>query len=121
MQFSKLSRSIKQISTHVLAIFMGVMLTVTSLRVLPSAAEPGPNPVTEASAKVMQKSSPATTAISSQSFVTAAVNRVGASVVRIDTEKQLLAAMIRSWKILFSGGFLVIAFPNSRPRNSYGV
>jgi hypothetical protein len=43
MRFFQMSRSIQQLSTHVLAILMGVILTVTSLRVLPSAAEPGPN------------------------------------------------------------------------------
>ena len=46
MRFSQMSRSIRKLSTHILAIFIGVMLTFTSLRVLPSAAEPGPNPVT---------------------------------------------------------------------------
>jgi len=115
MQFSKLSRSIKQISTHVLAIFMGVMLTVTSLRVLPSAAEPGPNPVTEASAKVMQKSSPATTAISSQSFVTAAVNRVGASVVRIDTEKTITRRNDPIMEDPFFRRFFGDSFPQQSP------
>jgi hypothetical protein len=47
MQFPKISPSIRQLSTHILAIFMGVLLTVTSLRVLPSVAEPAPNPVTD--------------------------------------------------------------------------
>ncbi len=115
MRFSKLSRSIKQISTHVLAIFMGVMLTVTSLRVLPSAAEPGPNPVTEASAKVMQKSSPATAAISSDSFVTTAVNRVGASVVRIDTEKTITRRNDPIMEDPFFRRFFGDSFPQQSP------
>ena len=89
MRFFQMPRSIRQLSTHVLAIFMGVVLTVTSLRVLPSAAEPGPNPVTESFTQVAQKPSSATAVIGSHSFVTAAVNRVGAAVVRIDTERTI--------------------------------
>ena len=89
MRFFQMPRSIRQLSTHVLAIFMGVVLTVTSLRVLPSAAEPGPNPVTESFTQVAQKPSSATAVIGSHSFVTAAVNRVGAAVVRIDTERAI--------------------------------
>ncbi len=80
MQIFKLPRSIRQVSTHVLAILLGVLLTVTSLEVLPSQAEPAP-------ALVAQKSSPA--AIGNSSFVTAAVNRVGSAVVRIDTERTI--------------------------------
>ncbi|MFM9161051.1 MAG: serine protease, partial [Dolichospermum sp.] len=89
MRFPKISLSIRQLSTHILAIFMGVMLTVTSLRVLPSVAEPGPNPVTESLTKVAQKPSSAAAAIGSHSFVTTAVNRVGSAVVRIDTERTI--------------------------------
>jgi Do/DeqQ family serine protease len=82
MQIFKLPRSIRQVSTHVLAIFLGVLLTVTSLEVLPSQAEPAP-PL------VPQKSSPVAAAIGNSSFVTAAVNRVGPAVVRIDTERTI--------------------------------
>ena len=89
MRFFPMSRSIRQLSTHLVAIFMGVMLTVTSLLVLPSAAEPGPNSVTESFTKVAQKSSPAAAVIGSHSFVTAAVNRVGSALVRIDTERTI--------------------------------
>jgi hypothetical protein len=39
MKFAKLPRSIRQISSHVLAIALGVLLTVSSLRVLPSQAD----------------------------------------------------------------------------------
>lgn len=115
MRFSKLSRSIKQISTHVLAIFMGVMLTVTSLRVLPSAAEPGPNPVTEASAKVLEKSSPATNAIGSHSFVTTAVNRVGSAVVRIDTERTVSRRNDPMMEDPFFRRFFGDSFPQQSP------
>ena len=89
MQFPKISPSIRQLSTHILAIFMGVLLTVTSLRVLPSVAEPAPNPVTDSLTKVAQKPSSAAAAIGGHSFVTTAVNRVGSAVVRIDTERTI--------------------------------
>ncbi|MBD2252407.1 HhoA/HhoB/HtrA family serine endopeptidase [Nostoc parmelioides] len=91
MLFSKLSRSIRQLGTHVLAIFIGVVLTVSSLRVLPLQAEPAPNPSTTGSAPelVAQRQSPVTAAIGNSSFVTAAVNRVGSAVVRIDTERTI--------------------------------
>jgi S1-C subfamily serine protease len=82
MQIFKLPRYIRQVSTHVLAVLLGVLLTVTSLEVLPSQAEPAP-------ALVAQKSSPAAAAIGNSSFVTAAVNRVGSAVVRIDTERTI--------------------------------
>lgn len=115
MRFSKLSRSIKQISTHVLAIFMGVMLTVTSLRVLPSAAEPGPSPVTEPSAKVLEKSSPAMNAIGSHSFVTTAVNRVGSAVVRIDTERTVSRRNDPMMEDPFFRRFFGDSFPQQSP------
>lgn len=87
---SKLPRSIRQLSTHVLAIILGVLLTVGTLRVSPSQAEPAPSSVAAESPQlVAQRQSPATAAIGSSSFVTAAVNRVGSAVVRIDTERTI--------------------------------
>jgi Do/DeqQ family serine protease len=87
MRFSKLPRSIKQISTHILAIVVGAVLTVSSLRVLPSSAEPRPSIGNESPITVAQKPSAAGSVIGSESFVTAAVNRVGPAVVRIDVER----------------------------------
>ncbi|BAZ11004.1 peptidase S1 and S6 chymotrypsin/Hap [Calothrix sp. NIES-4071] len=90
MRFSKLPRSLRQFGTHVLAILMGVMLTVGTLSVSPSIASPVPS---DSSAPelmpelVAQRPSTANTAIGNSSFVTAAVNRVGSAVVRIDTER----------------------------------
>ncbi|MFH7028963.1 MAG: HhoA/HhoB/HtrA family serine endopeptidase [Heteroscytonema crispum UTEX LB 1556] len=90
MLFPKLPRSIRQLSTHVLAVVLGVVLTVSTLQVLPSQAEPAPNSVTLDSPQLLaQRPSPATAAIGSSSFVTAAVNRVGSAVVRIDTERTI--------------------------------
>jgi Do/DeqQ family serine protease len=90
MRFSKLPRSIRQLGTHVLAIALGVMLTVSSLHVLPSQAEPAPlTAAGDAPELIAQRQSPVNAAIGSSSFVTAAVNRVGTAVVRIDTERTI--------------------------------
>ncbi len=89
MRFSKLPRSIRQFSTHVLAIVLGVVLTVSTLRVSPSHAESlSPNPVS-ASPQIVAQQQVAKAPIVSNSFVTAAVNRVGPAVVRIDTERTI--------------------------------
>ncbi|MFQ4141241.1 HhoA/HhoB/HtrA family serine endopeptidase [Chlorogloeopsis sp. ULAP02] len=94
MRFSHLPRSIRQFTTHVLAVILGVVLTVGTLRVSPSQAEPAPNPITaDTSQLVAQRQSPAAAAIGSSSFVTAAVNRVGKAVVRIDTERTVTRRM----------------------------
>ncbi|MCC5646190.1 trypsin-like peptidase domain-containing protein [Nostoc sp. CHAB 5824] len=90
MRFPKSSRSLRQFSTHVLAIALGVLLTVSTLQVLPSQAEPAPTVTAkDTSQLIAQRQSPATAAIGSSSFVTAAVNRVGTAVVRIDTERTI--------------------------------
>ncbi|MEI6446172.1 MAG: HhoA/HhoB/HtrA family serine endopeptidase [Nostocales cyanobacterium ELA583] len=115
MRFSQMSRSIRQLSTHIVAIFMGVMLTVTSLRVLPSAAEPGPNPVTESSTILVKKPSSATAVIGSHSFVTAAVNRVGSAVVRIDTERTITRRNDPMMEDPFFRRFFGDSFPQQSP------
>jgi len=87
MRFSKFPRSIRQLSTHVLAVILGVVLTVSTLRVSPSQAETlSPNLVSATPQIVAQRSEPKAT-IAPNSFVTTAVNRVGSAVVRIDTER----------------------------------
>lgn len=90
MRFSLLTRSVRQVATHALALILGVLLTVGTLRVLPSQAEPAPSSVTDDTKPqlVAQRQSPAA-AIGNSSFVTAAVNRVGKAVVRIDTERTI--------------------------------
>ncbi|MBE8967939.1 trypsin-like peptidase domain-containing protein [Nostocales cyanobacterium LEGE 12452] len=90
MRFPKKSRSLRQLTTHVLAIALGVVLAVSTLQVLPSQAEPAPTRTAgETSNLIAQRQSPASAAIGSSSFVTAAVNRVGSAVVRIDTERTI--------------------------------
>ncbi|UKO97720.1 HhoA/HhoB/HtrA family serine endopeptidase [Nostoc sp. UHCC 0870] len=91
MRFTKLPRSIRQLGTHVLAIILGVALTFSSLRVLPSQAEPAPSSSTTVDVPelIAQRQPPAVTAVGNSSFVTAAVNRVGSAVVRLDTERTI--------------------------------
>jgi S1-C subfamily serine protease len=94
---------------------MGVTLTFTSLRVLPSAAEPGPSPVTESFIEVAQKPSPAAAVIGSHSFVTAAVNRVGSAVVRIDTERTITRRSDPMLEDPFFRRFFGDSFPQQSP------
>jgi S1-C subfamily serine protease len=86
MRLGKIMQYIRQLSTYVLAIVIGVFLS-GGLRVLPSQADPVPQ------ATISQiPTPPAPTqkaAIQPNSFVTAAVNRVGQAVVRIDTERTI--------------------------------
>jgi S1-C subfamily serine protease len=92
MRFSKPPWSMRQFGTHVLAIILGVVLTVGTWQVLPSQAETAPNPVnTDTGQLVPQRQSPANAAIGNSSFVTSAVNRVGSAVVRIDTERTVVS------------------------------
>jgi len=65
------------------------VLTFSTLRVLPSQAEPAPKPPTANTPELLTQRSPASATIGSSSFVTAAVNRVGSAVVRIDTERTI--------------------------------
>jgi S1-C subfamily serine protease len=77
------SEFIGQLSKRMLAIFLAAMLMVSGLWVLPVQAETLPDQV------ITQKPSAAGAAIGKHSFVADAVNRVGNSVVRIDTEKTI--------------------------------
>ena len=82
MGFSKVPRSIRRLSSNMLAIILSVVL-ITSVQVGASRAEPAPTVI------VTQRQSPAAAAVGNSSFVTAAVNRVGAAVVRIDIERTI--------------------------------
>jgi S1-C subfamily serine protease len=109
MKISQLPWSIRQLTTHVIAIFMGVLLTVTSLQVLPSQAEPAPDSV------IAQKLSPAVAAVGSSSFVTAAVNRVGSAVVRIDTQRTITRRIDPMIEDPFFRRFFGDSFPQQSP------
>ncbi|NHC33515.1 HhoA/HhoB/HtrA family serine endopeptidase [Scytonema millei] len=86
MRLGKIMQYMRQLSSYVLAIVIGVFLS-GCLQVLPSQADPVPQ------ATISQVPTPPTptqkAAIQPNSFVTAAVNRVGQAVVRIDTERTI--------------------------------
>lgn len=90
MRFSELLVSMRRISTYVLVIFLGVVLAAGTMLVSPTQAEPAPVKVSLDSPQLIaQRQSAASAAIGTSSFVTAAVNRVGSAVVRIDTERTI--------------------------------
>jgi len=112
MKFTYFSKSIRQLSTHLLAIIVGVLLSVNSISVLPSQAEPAPTTSVD-SQLIAQKSSSAT-AIGGSSFVTAAVNKVGMAVVRIDTERTVSRRLPEPF---LEDPFFRRFFGDSLPRN----
>ncbi|NEO75290.1 HhoA/HhoB/HtrA family serine endopeptidase [Moorena sp. SIO4G3] len=86
MSSTKFSIWLRSISNYLLAILLGVLLTVGVYRVSPSKAAPVPSTDSVTPPLIAQQlliPQPAT----NSSFVTAAVNRVGSAVVRIDTER----------------------------------
>ncbi|PAX51203.1 HhoA/HhoB/HtrA family serine endopeptidase [Brunnivagina elsteri] len=120
MRFSKLPRSMRQLGTHVLAIILGVVLTVGTFQVQPSQAETAPISVANAVLNsdseqlLSQRQSPATAAVGNSSFVTAAVNRVGNAVVRIDTERTVVSR--RTADPFFDDPFFRRFFGDSSPQ-----
>lgn len=120
MGFSKLPRSMRQLTTHLLAILMGVVFAVSTFRVLPSQAEPAPAVSTTDSGELLaQRQSPAAAAIGNRSFVTAAVKRVGQAVVRIDTERTVVSRQRRMDPLFddpFFRDFFGDSFPQQPPR-----
>ncbi|HYW22458.1 MAG TPA: HhoA/HhoB/HtrA family serine endopeptidase [Nodularia sp. (in: cyanobacteria)] len=117
MQFSQISSSIRQFSSYVLALIIAVTLTFSTWNVLPSQAEPAPDSetVTDVSDITVQRQSPANAAIGSTSFVTAAVNRVGTAVVRIDTERTITRRMDPFMEDPFFRRFFGESFPQQLP------
>ncbi|MDZ8024025.1 MAG: HhoA/HhoB/HtrA family serine endopeptidase [Nostoc sp. SerVER01] len=116
MRFPKFPRSMRQLSTHVLAIALGIVLTISTLQVLPSQAEPAPiAPAVDSSEIIAQRESPATSAIGSSSFVTAAVNRVGTAVVRIDTERTITRRIDPFFQDPFFRRFFGDSYPQQIP------
>ncbi|MDJ0574381.1 MAG: HhoA/HhoB/HtrA family serine endopeptidase [Xenococcaceae cyanobacterium MO_234.B1] len=79
--------SLRQVGTHTLAVVLTLVLTVTGLRSFPQILSPllpvdNSDIVTEPSISSLSADNP-------DNFVVAAVKRVGASVVRIDTERTI--------------------------------
>ncbi|WP_424103443.1 HhoA/HhoB/HtrA family serine endopeptidase [Moorena producens] len=86
MSSTKFSIWLRSISNYLLAILLGVLLTVGVYRVSPSKAAPVPSTDSVTPPLIAQQLLSPQQA-SNSSFVTAAVNRVGSAVVRIDTER----------------------------------
>lgn len=88
MRLNNFSLLLGKISTYLLAIVLGALLTVSIYRVSPSQAEPAPVSETDTPTLLAQRQ-PVPTSATHSSFVTAAVDRVGPAVVRIDTERTI--------------------------------
>ena len=88
----KKSRFLGKVASHIMALFLGVILTFSSMRVMSSEADtlplksisPAKNNTTIALQENKQTQAPAPT---STSFVSKAVAKTGPAVVRIDTER----------------------------------
>ncbi|AFZ04072.1 HhoA/HhoB/HtrA family serine endopeptidase [Calothrix sp. PCC 6303] len=88
MQIPKLTHSIRQFRSKMLALSISVVFIAGTISVLPVQAQLVTN-TTNTAQITSQKPSAATAAIGNSSFVTSAVNRVGPAVVRIDTERTI--------------------------------
>lgn len=83
-----------QLASHLVALLLGVLITFGGVRVMSSSAEPAPLPVpaqspTDSELTIAQAAS----VESPRRFVSAAVNRTGPAVVRIDTERTVTRQM----------------------------
>ncbi len=99
----KARRSWQQLTTHAIALAMGMVMTLGSLRVLPAWAAPLDDALPKASgteaapiqlaqrSPISPKAAPTLAAVSptGHSFVADAVQKIGPSVVRIDTERTI--------------------------------
>jgi len=89
MRLTKFFLFLRQTSTYLLAIVLGGVLTGGFYGVLPSQASPAPTTELLAQTQVQAQRQPITESAIGGSFVTAAVDRVGSAVVRIDTERTI--------------------------------
>ncbi|MEA5582918.1 HhoA/HhoB/HtrA family serine endopeptidase [Nodularia harveyana UHCC-0300] len=116
MRFSQESGFVRKLSFYLLSVILAVALTVSSFHVLPSQAEPAPSIGADADVSdITVPKSPANAAIGSTSFVTAAVNRVGTAVVRIDTERTITRRMDPFMEDPFFRRFFGDGFPQQLP------
>ena len=89
-----------KVASHAIALFLGVILTFSTIRVMSSQADtiPGNDELNSKNNLVTLKTEPqlqaqAPVASDSSSFVAAAVAKTGAAVVRIDTERTVATQM----------------------------
>ena len=84
MNFSKF---LQKFGTHIIALLLGGIITFSSMQVLSSPLKSFPDSPTEDQSNNELTLAATTPLTSADSFVSAAVNRTGAAVVRIDTER----------------------------------
>ncbi|MGD1939359.1 MAG: HhoA/HhoB/HtrA family serine endopeptidase [Cyanophyceae cyanobacterium] len=109
-------KSFRTSLSHGLALVLGVILGLDGLPMLPLQASPvdAMEPVEVAQAVPAQRASVA--ALSSNSFVTSAVNQVGPAVVRIDTERTVTQRINPAFDDPFFERFFGDEFFRSAPR-----
>jgi S1-C subfamily serine protease len=88
MRLTKFFLFLRQTSTYLLAIVLGAILMAGVYPLSPSQAAPAPT-IESAKPTLLAPRKPLTEAATHSSFVTAAVDRVGPAVVRIDTERTI--------------------------------
>ena len=87
-----------KVTSHAVALFLGVILTFSTIRVMSSQADTIPSNKIPNSSSLALETQPelqaqAPVASNSSSFVAAAVAKTGAAVVRIDTERTVATQM----------------------------
>ncbi|NJR69021.1 MAG: trypsin-like serine protease [Synechococcales cyanobacterium CRU_2_2] len=116
-------RTRRQFATHTMSLVLGILLTMGSLRVLPSQASPMASPM--ASPRVSPESMPPVAQVPTgtplaavpplgHSFVADAVRKIGPAVVRINTER----TVTRSLDPVFEDPLFRRFFGDELPRNS---
>ena len=114
-----------KVASHATALFLGVILTFSTIRVMSSEADtiPGDNTlnlnsknslVTPSADEQLQAQAPV--ASNSNSFVAAAIAKTGAAVVRIDTEKTVATQMDPFFEDPFFREFFGDRFGTRMPR-----
>ena len=85
----KNKRFLGKVASHATALFLGVILTFSTIRVMSSQADTLPleNKLNDTNIPIVEKVAQAPVASNSRSFVASAVEKTGPAVVRIDTER----------------------------------
>ena len=114
-------RFLGKVASHAIALFLGVILTFSSIRVMSSQADTLPidsqtkqNTITLTPEPQIQAQAPIDKA--STSFVAAAVAKTGAAVVRIDTEKTIATRIDPMFQDPFFREFFGDRFGEQMPR-----
>ncbi len=119
----KNKRFLGKVASHAVALFLGVILTFSTIRVMSSRADTLPlnsklnykqNPIALKSEPKILAQAPATS--KSSSFVAAAVAKTGPAVVRIDTERTVATRMEPLFEDPFLREFFGDRFGGAMPR-----